>query len=53
MSSVGKLIEAEMAQTQVLERTLKKLMKDFPTKQAVALALKLIWEKKNLVDEIA
>lgn len=50
---IGEAIEAEMAQTQALERTLKILLEDLPLKQAVALAVKLSGEKKNLVYEMA
>jgi 16S rRNA (cytidine1402-2'-O)-methyltransferase len=46
-------IEAEMAQTQALERTLRILLDELPVKQAVALAVKLTGEKKNLVYEMA
>ena len=46
-------IEAEMAQTQALERTLKVLLEDLPLKQAVEIAVKLTGQKKNLVYEIA
>jgi 16S rRNA (cytidine1402-2'-O)-methyltransferase len=52
-SSTGVAIEAEMAQTQELERTLKILLDELPLKQAVALAVKLTGEKKNLVYEMA
>lgn len=52
-SSTGAAIEAEMAQSQALERTLKILLEDLPLKQAVALAVKLSGEKKNLVYEMA
>ena len=45
-------IEAEMAQTHLLERTVKTPLEDFPLKQAVMLAVKLT-EKKNLVCEMA
>ncbi len=51
--STGAEIEAEMAQSQALERTLKILLEDLPLKQAVALAVKLTSEKKNLVYEMA
>ncbi len=51
--SYGVAIEAEIAQTQALERTLKILLGDLPLKQAVALAVKLTGEKKNLVYEMA
>ncbi len=51
--SSGVAIEAEIAQTQALERTLKILLGDLPLKQAVALAVKLTGEKKNLVYEMA
>jgi 16S rRNA (cytidine1402-2'-O)-methyltransferase len=52
-SSTGGTIEAEIAQTQALERTLKILLDELPLKQAVALAVKLTGEKKNLVYEMA
>jgi 16S rRNA (cytidine1402-2'-O)-methyltransferase len=51
-SNVGQ-IEAEMAQTQALERMLKILLDELPLKQAVALAVKLTGEKRNLVYEMA
>ena len=51
--STGGAIEAEMAQTQALERALKILLEELPLKQAVALAVKLTGEKKNLVYEMA
>jgi 16S rRNA (cytidine1402-2'-O)-methyltransferase len=51
--STGAAIEAEMAQEQALERMLKVLLEDLPLKQAVALAVKLTGEKKNLVYEMA
>jgi 16S rRNA (cytidine1402-2'-O)-methyltransferase len=51
--STGEAIEAEMAQIQALERTLKILLEDLPLKQAVAIAVKLTGEKKNLVYEMA
>jgi 16S rRNA (cytidine1402-2'-O)-methyltransferase len=51
--STGAAIEAEMAKTQELERTLKTLLEDLPLKQAVAIAVKLTGEKKNLVYEMA
>jgi 16S rRNA (cytidine1402-2'-O)-methyltransferase len=51
--STGKAIEAEMVQIQALERTLKILLEDLPLKQAVATAVKLTGEKKNLVYEMA
>jgi 16S rRNA (cytidine1402-2'-O)-methyltransferase len=41
-----------MAQTRALGRTLQILIEDLPLKQAVALAVKLKGEKKNLVYEI-
>jgi len=52
-SSAGVPIEAEMAQQQALKKTLKVLLEDLPLKQAVALAVKLTGEKKNLVYEMA
>lgn len=51
--STGEAIEAEVAQTQALERTLKVLLEDLPLKQAVEIAVKLTGQKKNLVYEIA
>jgi 16S rRNA (cytidine1402-2'-O)-methyltransferase len=51
--SAGEEIEAEMAQSQAVERTLKILLEDLPLKQAVAIAVKLTGEKKNLVYEMA
>ena len=51
--SIGEAIEAEMAQTQALERVLEILLDELPLKQAVALAVKLTGEKKNLVYELA
>jgi 16S rRNA (cytidine1402-2'-O)-methyltransferase len=51
--STGAAIEAEIAQAQALERTLKTLLEDLPLKQAVAIAVKLMGEKKNLVYEMA
>jgi 16S rRNA (cytidine1402-2'-O)-methyltransferase len=51
--STGEVIEADMAQIQALERTLKILLEDLPLKQAVAIAVKLTGEKKNLVYEMA
>lgn len=51
--SVGEAIEAEMAQTQALERTLLILLEALPLKQAVTLAVKLTGEKKNRVYEMA
>ncbi|MEO8103723.1 MAG: 16S rRNA (cytidine(1402)-2'-O)-methyltransferase [Betaproteobacteria bacterium] len=51
--STGAASEAEMAQTQALERTLTILCSELPLKQAVALAVKLTGEKKNKVYEMA
>ena len=52
-ASTGVPIEAEMAQQQALKQTLKVLLEDLPLKQAVALAVKLTGQKKNLVYEMA
>jgi hypothetical protein len=45
-------IEAEKAQTQALERTLKILSEGLLLRQAVALALRLTGAKKSLVYEM-
>ncbi len=52
-ASTGEVNEEEMAKTQALERTLRVLLEDLPLKQAVALAVKLTGEKKNLVYDMA
>jgi 16S rRNA (cytidine1402-2'-O)-methyltransferase len=44
--STGEAIEAEIAQTQALERTFKILLEDLPLKQAVALAVKLTGRRR-------
>jgi len=46
-------LEAKEAQTAMLERTLRILLKDLPVKQAVALAVQLSGEKKNAVYDMA
>jgi 16S rRNA (cytidine1402-2'-O)-methyltransferase len=51
--SIGGQIEAEMAETQALERTLRVLLSELPLKQAVAMAVQLTGEKKNRVYEMA
>ncbi|MBL8521382.1 MAG: 16S rRNA (cytidine(1402)-2'-O)-methyltransferase [Betaproteobacteria bacterium] len=52
-SSTGAQIEDKSAQTQALERTLAILCEELPLKQAVAIAVKLTGEKRNLVYERA
>ena len=52
-TSTGADYEAQMAQEQVLERTLTILCSELPLKQAVALAVKLTGEKKNKVYDLA
>lgn len=51
--SVGAGLEPEMAQTQLLERTLSILLTELPLKQAVGLAVKLTGEKKNRIYAMA
>ena len=51
--SVGAALEPEIAQTQVLERTLSILLTELPLKQAVGLAVKLTGEKKNRIYAMA
>jgi 16S rRNA (cytidine1402-2'-O)-methyltransferase len=46
-------LEAKMAETAHLERTLQILLAELPVKQAVALAVQLTGEKKNAVYEMA
>lgn len=46
-------LEAEAAETAILERTLKVLLAELPLKQAVAIAVELTGEKKNRVYEMA
>lgn len=50
---VGAALEPEIAQTQVLERTLSILLTELPLKQAVGLAVKLTGEKKNRIYAMA
>lgn len=50
---VGAGLEPEMAQTQLLERTLSILLTELPLKQAVGLAVKLTGEKKNRIYAMA
>jgi 16S rRNA (cytidine1402-2'-O)-methyltransferase len=52
-TSTGEDVEAKTAQTQALERTLAALCEELPLKQAVALAVKLTGEKRNVVYELA
>lgn len=46
-------LEAETAETAILEQTLKVLLAELPLKQAVAIAVELTGEKKNRVYEMA